>query len=290
MTLIKTVKQIREEIKKRVNEKEISIGFVPTMGYLHEGHLSLIERARKENDLVVVSVFVNPAQFAPNEDFDSYPRNIERDYRLAIDFGADIVFAPDVDEMYGENSLTFVNVEGELTRKLCGKSRPTFFRGVTTVLAKLFNIINPTNAYFGQKDAQQVAVVRKMVEDLHYDINIISCPLVREHDGLALSSRNVYLNDEERNQALILSKSLFAAKEMFLNGEKNVHKLKQFIVDNIKSQNLADIDYVEIVDANTLEDVEIIEKTVLIAVAVNFGKTRLIDNIYLEVDNVIEYA
>ncbi|SHK41282.1 pantoate--beta-alanine ligase [Tepidibacter formicigenes] len=283
MTLIKTVKEVREEIKRQANEKGFSIGFVPTMGYLHEGHLSLIKRARKENDLVVVSVFVNPAQFAPNEDFDSYPRDIERDYKLAIDSGADIVFTPEVDEMYKENSSTFVNVEGEITKKLCGKSRPTFFKGVTTVVAKLFNIINPTNAYFGEKDAQQVAIIQKMVNDLCYDINVISCPLVRDEDGLALSSRNAYLNKEERKQALILSKSLFAARQMFLNGEKNAQKLKHFIINKIKTQGIIEIDYVEIVDADTLEYIETVEKRSFIALAVRIGKTRLIDNIYLEV-------
>ncbi|CAH2214570.1 pantoate--beta-alanine ligase [Tepidibacter aestuarii] len=284
MCIIKTIKEVRKEIRKADDGKEISIGFVPTMGYLHEGHLSLIKRARKENDLVVVSVFVNPTQFAPHEDFDSYPRDVERDYNLAIESGADIVFAPEKDEIYEKNSLTFVNIEGEITKKLCGKSRPTFFKGVTTVVAKLFNIIQPTNAYFGQKDAQQVAIIKKMVKELNYDINIIPCSLVREHDGLALSSRNVYLNNEERKQALILSKSLFTAKEMFLNGEKNVQKLKQFIINNIKTQNLADIDYVEIVDAKNLEDIETIDRTALVALAVKIGKTRLIDNIYLEVE------
>ncbi len=282
MELIKTVKEIREEIKKAANGKDISIGFVPTMGYLHEGHLSLIERARKENDLVVVSIFVNPTQFAPHEDFDSYPRDVERDYKLATKCGVDMVFVPEVEEIYGEDSATFVNVEGEITKKLCSKSRPAFFKGVATVVAKLFNIIKPTNAYFGQKDAQQVAVIKKMVKELHFDINIVACPLVREEDGLALSSRNVYLKEEERKQALILSKSLFTAKEMFLNGEKNVQNLKEFIIENIKTQELAEIDYVEIVDARTLEDIEKIEKPALVALAVKIGKTRLIDNIHLE--------
>ncbi len=283
MSLIKTIKEVRKEIRKKAGGKEISIGFVPTMGYLHEGHLSLIKRARKENDVVVVSVFVNPTQFAPNEDFDSYPRDIEKDYKLAVEAGTDIVFVPEIDEIYEQDSLTCINIEGEITKKLCGKSRPTFFKGVTTVVAKLFNIIKPTNAYFGQKDAQQVAIMKKMVKELNYDINIIPCSLVREYDGLALSSRNVYLDNEERKQALILSKSLFTAKEMFLNGEKNVQKLKQFIINNIKTQNLADVDYVEIVDANTLEDIETIEIIALVALAVKIGKTRLIDNIYLEV-------
>lgn len=283
MSLIKTIKEIREELKKVSHEKSISVGFVPTMGYLHEGHISLIKRAREENDLVVVSVFVNPTQFAPHEDFDSYPRDMERDYHLAITSGADIVFAPEVEEIYEKNSSTFVNVEGEITKKLCGKSRPIFFKGITTVVAKLLNIIQPTNAYFGQKDAQQVAIVRKMVRELHYDVNIISCPLVREEDGLALSSRNVYLNEEERKQALILSKSLFGAREMLLNGEKNVENLRKFIIEKIKTQDLADMDYVEIVDAETLEDIEKVEKTALAALAVKIGKTRLIDNINLEI-------
>ncbi|AFS79580.1 pantothenate synthetase PanC [Gottschalkia acidurici 9a] len=283
MSLIKTIDNLRSEIKNKSNGKTINIGFVPTMGYLHEGHLSLIKRAKKENDLVVVSVFVNPTQFGANEDLDNYPRDIETDYKLAIDSGADIVFNPEVEEMYRDGNSTYVIVEGEITKKLCGASRSTHFRGVTTVVAKLLNIVKPTNAYFGQKDAQQVAVIEKIVRDLDFDVNIIPCELIRENDGLALSSRNVYLSEEERDQALILSKSLFKAKELFLSGERNSKNLKGFIISKIKTKNLADIDYVEIVHPKTLESIDNIEEKALIALAVRFGKTRLIDNIYLEV-------
>ena len=283
MSLIKTIDDLRSEIKNKSNGKAINIGFVPTMGYLHEGHLSLIKRAKKENDLIVVSVFVNPTQFGANEDLDNYPRDIETDYKLAIHSGADIVFNPEVDEMYRDGNSTYVIVEGEITKKLCGASRPTHFKGVTTVVAKLLNIVKPTNAYFGQKDAQQVAIIEKMVRDLNFDVNIITCELIRESDGLALSSRNVYLSEEERDQALILSKSLFKAKELFLSGERNSKNLKDFIISKIKTKNLADIDYVEIVHPKTLECIDKIEEKALIALAVRFGKTRLIDNIYLEV-------
>lgn len=281
--LVKTIEELQKLIRKAKKEGKEKIGFVPTMGYLHEGHLSLIENAKKENDLVIVSVFVNPTQFGPNEDFDNYPRNIDRDYKISIDSGADIVFAPESSEIYKDNDFTYVEVNGDLTNKLCGASRPGHFKGVTTVVCKLFNIVKPTNAYFGQKDAQQVAVIQKMVEDLYIDVNIIPCPIVREKDGLALSSRNVYLNENERNQALILSKSLFKAKDMFANGCRDVRTLKDLIVKNIKSQPLANIDYVEILDSKSFENIEFINKDVIIAIAVRFGKTRLIDNIYLKV-------
>lgn len=283
MSLIKTIKELRSEIEKKSSGKDITVGFVPTMGYLHKGHMSLIEKAKKENDLVVVSVFINPTQFAPGEDLESYPSDIENDYKNSIEYGADIVFNPEASEMYGEDDSTAVLVEGDITKKLCGRSRPTHFKGVTTVVAKLFNIVKPTNVYFGQKDAQQVAVIEKMVRDLSFDVNIVSCELIREEDGLAMSSRNVYLSSEERKQALILSKSLFKAKEMFVNGETNTENLKDFIVSNIKSKNLATIDYVEILDASTLQEIDKIDRKALVALAVKFGKTRLIDNVYLEV-------
>lgn len=283
MSLIKEISVLKSEIKKRSYGKDIKVGFVPTMGYLHRGHISLIETAKKENDLVVVSIFVNPTQFAVGEDLESYPKDIEKDYKASMEAGADIVFNPEASEMYGIDDSTFVIVEGGITKQLCGKSRPTHFKGVTTVVAKLFNIVNPTNAYFGQKDAQQVAVIQKMVRDLNFDVNIVTCELVREEDGLAMSSRNFYLNEEERKQALILSKSLSKVKEMFLNGERNVENLKEFLVSNINTSDIAEIDYVEILDAENLLDIKIINKKALIALAVKFGKTRLIDNIYLEV-------
>lgn len=283
MSLIKSIKELRSLIKKTSDGRDITVGFVPTMGYLHSGHMSLIRRAKKENDIVVVSVFVNPTQFAEGEDLESYPKDIEKDYKNSISAGADIVFNPEVDEIYGSDDSTSVVVEGEITKKLCGRSRPTHFKGVTTVVAKLFNIVKPTNAYFGQKDAQQVAVIEKMVRDLNFDVNIISCELIREEDGLAMSSRNIYLSEEQRKQALVLSKSLLEVKEMFLNGERNSEKIRRFIIDNINKKDLASIDYVEILDAKTLEEIKEIDKKTLIALAVKFGNTRLIDNIYLEV-------
>lgn len=283
MSLIKTISELKKEIKKLKGGKDINIGFVPTMGFLHKGHISLIEKARKENDLVVVSVFVNPIQFAQGEDLETYPKDIKKDYKNSIKAGADIVFNPEVEEIYGKDDSTFVLVEGEITKKLCAKSRPTHFRGVTTVVAKFFNIIKPTNAYFGQKDAQQVAVIEKMVRDLNFDINIISCELIREKDGLAMSSRNVYLSDEERKQALVLSESLLKTRDMFLNGERDSSKLKEFIISNINKKELSEIDYVEILDSKTLREIDFIDRKTLVALAVKFGNTRLIDNIYLEV-------
>ena len=283
MSLIKKIDGLRNEIKKRSNGKDIKIGFVPTMGYLHSGHMSLIKRAKQENDLVVVSVFVNPTQFAPGEDLESYPRDIEKDYKNSVEAGADIIFNPESSEMYSEESSTFVTVEGDITGKLCGRSRPTHFKGVTTVVAKLFNIVKPTNAYFGQKDAQQVAVIEKMVRDLNFDIDIIACELVREEDGLAMSSRNIYLSEEERAQALVLSKSLFKVKDMFLSGERNTSILKDFLLSSINTSNLADIEYIEVLDAKNLCEIDIIYRKTLVALAVRFGNTRLIDNIYLEV-------
>ena len=254
------------------------MGLVPTMGFLHEGHLSLIREAKAENDVVVVSDFVNPTQFGPNEDFESYPRNIERDTELALSAGADVIFYPSVSEMYPPESSTYVEVEGNITRVLCGASRPTHFRGVTTVVNKLFNIVEPNKAYFGQKDAQQVAVLTKMVKDLHMDIELIICPIVREPDGLAMSSRNTYLSAEERKQAVILNQALKKAKNAFANGEKDVVKLTGIITDKINEMPLAVIDYVSILDFPSLKPIITIEKDALGAVAVKFGKTRLIDN------------
>ena len=275
--IIETVKELREYLAgQRAAGK--TVGFVPTMGFLHEGHLSLIREAKAENDVVVVSDFVNPTQFGPNEDFESYPRNIERDTELALSAGADVIFYPSVSEMYPPESSTYVEVEGNITRVLCGASRPTHFRGVTTVVNKLFNIVEPDKAYFGQKDAQQVAVLTKMVKDLHMDIELIICPIVREPDGLAMSSRNTYLSAEERKQAVILNQALKKAKNAFANGEKDVVKLTGIITDKINEMPLAVIDYVSILDFPSLKPIITIEKDALGAVAVKFGKTRLIDN------------
>lgn len=275
--IIETVKELREYLAgQRAAGK--TVGLVPTMGFLHEGHLSLIREAKAENDVVVVSDFVNPTQFGPNEDFESYPRNIERDTELALSAGADVIFYPSVSEMYPPESSTYVEVEGNITRVLCGASRPTHFRGVTTVVNKLFNIVEPDKAYFGQKDAQQVAVLTKMVKDLHMDIELIICPIVREPDGLAMSSRNTYLSAEERKQAVILNQALKKAKNAFANGEKDVVKLTEIITDKINEMPLAVIDYVSILDFPSLKPIITIEKDALGAVAVKFGKTRLIDN------------
>lgn len=272
------------ELKQTINGygKNITIGFVPTMGYLHEGHLSLIKQSRHQNDLTIVSIFVNPTQFAPGEDLDSYPRDFDRDANLAEAEGTDILFFPDVKEIYPAGSSTFVEVEGDLTKKLCGKSRPTHFKGVTTVVNILFNLINPDNAYFGQKDAQQVAVIKKMVRDLHMKVNIVVCPIVREKDGLALSSRNVFLTPEERRQALVLNQSLAVVKSQYEQGERRVETLKAMIIDSICAMPLATIDYVEMLDFKTLAEIEMITAPTLAAVAVRFGSTRLIDNIILD--------
>ena len=270
MSIICNISELREQLKQRSENGIKSVGLVPTMGFLHEGHMSLIERARSENDLVVVSVFVNPTQFAKGEDLDSYPSDIDMDYKNSTEHGADIIFNPSADEMYGSDDSTYVIVDGDITTQLCGKSRPTHFKGVTTVVAKLFNIVKPTRAYFGQKDAQQVAV-------------IVACELVREEDGLALSSRNVYLTDKERSEALVISKSLFKVKDLFKEGERDANKLKEFLVSSIKKSDLAEVDYVEILDAKTLKEIDCIKQKSLVAVAVKFGKTRLIDNVYLEV-------
>lgn len=279
--IIKTIKQLREYLDKH-RKLGKTIGLVPTMGFLHEGHLSLIHKAKAENDIVVMSDFVNPTQFAPNEDFESYPRNIERDEQLATAAGADVIFYPSVEEMYPGGSSTFVEVEGDITKVLCGASRPSHFRGVTTVVAMLFNIVQPQKAYFGQKDAQQAAVLIKMVTDLHMNIELIVCPIVREKDGLAMSSRNTYLSEEERAQAVILNKALSEAKNAFESGETNVEKLKQQIKNKINEAPLADIDYVSVYEYPSLKPIETIKDKVLAAVAVRFGKTRLIDNIILE--------
>jgi len=282
MKILNTIKDVREEIKEaRRNGK--SIGFVPTMGYLHEGHLSLIKRARQENDLVVVSIFVNPTQFGEGEDFETYPRNLERDSDLVKAVGADIVFSPSVEEVYPTGCSTYVNIEGGITNRLCGASRPGHFKGVTTIVTKLFNIVTPDRAYFGQKDAQQVAVIEQMVRDLCFDIEIIPCPIVREEDGLAMSSRNTYLNDDERRAATVLSKTLLKAEEMIKKGERSASKISKLIIDKIEKEPLSQIDYVEIVNDKTLEAIDYVKGDVLIALAVKIGKTRLIDNLRLEV-------
>lgn len=276
MELVTTVEEVRNCIKQWKKEG-LSVGLVPTMGYLHEGHKSLIDRAVKENDRVVVSDFVNPTQFGENEDLGSYPRDIERDAKLCEAAGAALIFHPAPEEMYAPDYCTFVDMN-KLTDVLCGKTRPIHFSGVCSVVSKLFNIVTPDRAYFGQKDAQQLAVIRRMVRDLNFDIEIVGCPIVREQDGLALSSRNTYLNPEERKAALVLSQALKMGKEMMESGETDAIKIRKAMVEHIEKEPLARIDYVEIVDADGLESVEKIENKVLTAMAVYIGNTRLIDN------------
>lgn len=274
--LIETIHELRQALKGKQ-----SIGFVPTMGYLHEGHLSLIHQAKEDHALVVVSIFVNPTQFAPNEDFESYPRKLDRDYKMATEAGANIVFHPSVDELYIDGASTSVIVEGPITSKLCGASRPTHFKGVTTVVATLFNLVRPNSAYFGQKDAQQAIIIQKMVRDLHMPIEVVICPIVREKDGLAMSSRNTYLSKEERQQALSLNEALTWAASAVHSGNKDAKAIKATMRRMIQSQPLAKIDYIEIVSSKDLEDLRVIEGEALGAVAVRFGTTRLIDNRYL---------
>ena len=264
-------------------KRGFSVGLVPTMGYLHPGHISLIERARKENDMVVVSIFVNPIQFGPNEDLDKYPRDMAHDREVCEKAGAELIFAPEPSEMYPSENLVFVDIK-ELGNGLCGAKRPGHFRGVCTVVSKLFNIVLPDRAYFGEKDAQQLAIIRRMVKDLNFGTEIVSCPIVREPDGLAMSSRNLYLSPEERKAALSLSRSLSAAKELMRKGEKDAVKIREAIVAGISAEPLVKIDYAEIVDSADLSPVEKIEKPVLAAAAVYFGKTRLIDNFTFEGD------
>ena len=283
MILCKTVAELRSEIASaKVSGK--TIGLVPTMGALHEGHASLVKAANQENDVVVVSVFVNPTQFGPNEDLDSYPRTLDADCKLAEAQGADIVFAPSPKEMYPSEDMTWVEVTGDVTKVLCGRSRPIHFRGVTTVVSKLFNLAQPDRAYFGQKDAQQVQVLKRMVKDLFFNLQLRIMPIVREADGLAKSSRNTYLSAEERQAGLILSKSLKHAKELFAAGERDPQKLVAATTALIKTEPMADIDYVEIYQMPDLNACQTpMQGENLLALAVRFGTTRLIDNTILEV-------
>lgn len=274
--LLKEIKDLRSIIRDWKKDG-LTIGYVPTMGSLHEGHQSLIKKAVSENDKVVVSVFVNPTQFGPNEDYESYPRNINKDLEICKKSGASIVFNPNKEEMYFNNKSTTVSVS-KLTNVLCGAKRPGHFDGVCLVLSKFFNIITPDKAYFGEKDAQQIAVVKRIVRDLNIDIDIVSCPIVREKDGLAKSSRNVYLSREERKAALVLNRSLSLAKEELNHGERNSKRIKDIIINELNKEPLAKIDYVEIVDSESLENLEIVNTNALVPIAVYIGKTRLIDN------------
>lgn len=275
MKIIGTVKEVREQVKEW-KKQGLSVGFVPTMGYLHEGHKSLMDAARKGNDKVVVSIFVNPMQFGPTEDLATYPRDLDHDAALCESAGVDLIFHPEAEEMYEKDFCSFVDMTG-LTEGLCGKTRPIHFRGVCTVVNKLFNIVTPDHAYFGQKDGQQLAVIKRMVRDLNMDIEIVGCPIVREEDGLAKSSRNTYLSSEERKAALILSKTVALGKEL-AKTEKDANKVVEVMKKNIETEPLAKIDYVEAVDALSMAPVEKLEGTCMLAMAVYIGKTRLIDN------------
>ncbi|NDI34389.1 pantoate--beta-alanine ligase [Chengkuizengella sediminis] len=284
MEVMSTILQLKQFIYHKKEQKQ-TIGFVPTMGYLHEGHKSLMQKAKSECDIVILSIFVNPLQFGPNEDFEVYPRDINRDLQIAKDVNVDVVFSPSVEEMYPSEVYTKVSVSN-LTSRLCGASRPGHFDGVSTVVMKLLNIVEPDKAYFGQKDAQQVAVIEQMVFDLNMNVEIVPCPIVREKDGLALSSRNVYLNDDERVQAIKLFEALDQS-ELWID-EKNVtiEELERHLYDHITSAPLAMIDYIEILSYPDLQPIEgndsvsqlLAEKEIIIALAVKFGKTRLIDN------------
>jgi pantoate--beta-alanine ligase len=277
MKVIETI----AEMQKLRQQLVTPMGFVPTMGYLHEGHLALVRRAREENPSVAVSIFVNPTQFGPQEDFKLYPRDLQRDLALLEKEGADIVFMPPSDEMYPPQFSSWIEV-GKVTERLEGASRPGHFRGVATVVAKLFNIVRPTRAYFGQKDAQQAAVIKKMMADLNMNLEIVVCPTIREPDGLAMSSRNTYLNPKERKAALVLYKALTLAQQLYSQGEKDAQRLRQQMTALIQKEPLATIDYVSIANAETLEELDTVTPPALVSMAVRIGKTRLIDNVVLE--------
>ena len=280
MQTLETIEAVRKQVNLWRQAGE-TIGLVPTMGALHAGHQSLIERAAEENDHVIVSIFVNPTQFAPNEDLTSYPRKLEEDQALCAKAGVEVIFHPEPQEMYLSGFDTFVEVHGT-TEVLEGASRPTHFRGVTTIVLKLLQIAQPDRVYFGQKDAQQVAVIQQMVRDLNVPVEIIACPIIREADGLAKSSRNVYLNPAERKAALVLSRALNLARQRLNAGTREPKELIQLIIEEISKESLAKIDYVEIVDQKTLQKVETINAAILVPIAIYIGNTRLIDNFYWE--------
>jgi len=277
MKVVETIDEMRQ-LRQRLAEP---VGLVPTMGYLHEGHLSLVRQARAENQSLVVSIFVNPTQFGPQEDFKQYPRDPQRDLALLEKDKTDIVFMPSAAEMYPPQFSSWVEV-GKVTERLEGASRPGHFRGVATVVAKLFNIVQPNRAYFGQKDAQQAAVIRKMVADLNMNIEIVTLPTVREPDGLAISSRNIYLSPEERQAAVVLYQALCLAQKLWSQGETNAQTIRQQMTDLIQKEPLADIDYVSIADTETLDELDTVKSPALVSLAVRIGKTRLIDNLVVD--------
>ena len=279
--IAETIAQVRAQVKEW-KEQGLTVGLVPTMGYLHEGHASLVDKAVSMCDRVVASDFVNPTQFGPNEDLESYPRTVDRDCALLEEHGCSMVFHPSVEEMYAPDAATFVEILSDMPKQLCGKTRPIHFRGVCTVVSKLFNIVTPDKAFFGQKDAQQLAIIRRMVRDMSYGIEIVGCPIVREADGLAKSSRNTYLSTEERKAALVLSKAVFLGEKLVREGETDADKLVSEMKACIEAEKLAKIDYVSAVDAVTMESVHRIDRPVLVAMAVYIGKTRLIDNFLTE--------
>lgn len=280
ITIATTVNDVRSQVKAWKNQG-LTVGFVPTMGYLHEGHQSLIKRAVEENDRVVVSIFVNPMQFGPTEDLESYPRNLEKDSALCEATGANLIFHPEPEEMYTDGFCSYVDMS-VLTEELCGLSRPVHFRGVCTVVSKLFHIVTPDRAYFGQKDAQQLAIIKHMVLDLNMDVEVIGCPIIREEDGLAKSSRNTYLSSEERQAALILSKTIKLGEDMVKQGETDCNVILDAMKTNIESEPMAKIDYVKIVDSLTMQQITTIDRPILCAMAVYIGKTRLIDNFMID--------
>ena len=280
MKIVKTIEEVRN-ITSQWRAEGMSVGLVPTMGFLHEGHKSLIDRAVSENDRVVVSDFVNPTQFGPSEDLEAYPRDINRDAELCEKAGAALIFNPEPSEMYYDDCEAYVNINS-LSDELCGKSRPIHFKGVCTVVSKLFNIVKPDRAYFGQKDAQQLAIIKRMVRDLNFDVQIVGCPIIREADGLAKSSRNTYLGSEERKAALILSKAVKLGEDMAKSGENDAEKIVSKMKELINTEPMARIDYVEAVDAIRIKPVNKMDGAVLVAMAVYIGKTRLIDNFIFE--------
>lgn len=281
MIIAEKISEVRAQVAEW-KKAGLTVGLVPTMGYLHEGHASLVDRAVAQCDRVVASVFVNPTQFGPGEDLETYPRDFEHDCRLLEAHGCHMVFHPEVSEMYAEDAATYVEILSEMPKQLCGKTRPIHFRGVCTVVSKLFNIVMPDKAFFGQKDAQQLAIIRRMVRDMSYGIEIVGCPIIREEDGLAKSSRNTYLSSEERQAALVLSKSVFLGQQMAADGERDADKIVEAMRAVIEGEPLARIDYVSAVDGVTMMPVHRIEGTVLVAMAVYIGKTRLIDNFIVE--------